>query len=259
MENLFIAFLVVAIPGAIYFLIRNLQEEISAEFYYSGKTPLELKAKYGRFELTQTLLFISISLFLAIILYFLLSWMSNFRFDFIKDLFVIVPRKKTLLYASGLSGFAIGSRVSLTLAKKIQGKDWEEFMAYFIQRYKVNYLLIAGRLSKIILVIAAGLWLLFLDSYSSFGKTEIRINRFAGLGATVYAYSDVLEIHEFRKRMNPDRTVEDIPYFLLYFSDGKNWSSLHSGFGDFKMDKTVIEFVAEKTGKTPTVSLYGTE
>ena len=166
---------------------------------------------------------------------------------------LIKANRKVIAVFSILNGLLYGSTIPVLITKKILKRRWNSYLSY--EKAKENGRFYANiKLAKIITVFVCFGTFLMTDFYSFFGKDEILINDFMGIGAHKYKYSEITSIKHIEKFYSYEGKHADKEFYIIKFHDRRKWNSIEDGLNDRNKNKLLIKMIQEKS-KVPIIEL----
>lgn len=208
----------------------------------------ELADEYQKYENRGSSLFIIFAFLFTYPIFVLLQAISNYFYSMVqnKGIFVGTETIAWVITAFFIS-FILGGVCSQIVLLKQLKERWEEYIKFQDLKYKFNTIKGGKCLAITSTILTLILTISLLDSYSSFNEKEVRINHFLGFGTTHYRYKDIVKIEAIKVIKKRENTSKEVKYFRIIFNDGYTWSSVDSGFNDYKKDSKIIALIKKKT------------
>jgi len=250
-SNTIVVFLVFAIMPALLAIFQKLYstKQIEEDKQYNAE---ELTAKFKNWNI--------ISLFMGWILMVIsmYGWYQALVFLFNQHNKSIVESSKFFVPPSiGIwflmamfLGMATGAVLAFMLQVLILGQDFPLYIRYYNMKYGFDAF---GALKPMLIgisVIAFVVSSFSFNIYSSFANSGIAIGQ--GFGTAKYAYSEVAQVKYVLKFRAPNGNIKKNPYFVIYFNNGRKWSSRDRGYNSVAKNQALIEFVLGQSNKSLT-------
>jgi hypothetical protein len=159
---------------------------------------------------------------------------------------LITANRKLIAVFSIFNGLIYGATVSLFIAKIILNKRWNSYLKYVkekeAERFYVNI-----KFYKIITFVTCAGTFLLIDCYTFFGKENILINDFMGIGTKSYKYNEIISIKHIGKFHHYESKSKSNEYFTIKFDDKRKWNSMDDGFNDYKKNEILMKMIQDRS------------
>lgn len=224
----------------VYYVLERLNPVLRTP-YQPQLTYEELSKKYGAIlnkAIMQGLVGIPV---LTVVLKFLLYFLIMFRLSFLDDAVIMIPPPEYALWilAAVLSiVFSFSFLTTIIYYKTFT--DWEEYLCYLNIRVRFDFVFYANYLGRILSLLLILATYMMFDWFYVFGREEVKLNDFFGLGTAKYAYEMVEEVKvvEEYKTILGNHLVA--PYYKVTFKDGATWNSFYEGYSNFDLNAGII-------------------
>ncbi len=224
----------------IYYVMERLNPILRTP-YQPELTYEQLSQKYGAIlnkAIVQGLVLIPV---LTVVLKYLLYYSIMFRLSFLSDAVVIIPPPEFAQWLlAGVFAFVLGFSFLTTLVYYKAFTDWEEYLCYLNQRLNFDFVFYANYVGRIVSLLLVLLTLMMFDWFYTFGREEVKINDFIGMGTTKYAYDMIEEVKVVEAYQTPFGNTLDLPHYHVLFKDGGTWNSLFEGYTNFDLNAGIV-------------------
>ncbi len=163
-----------------------------------------------------------------------------------KSIYLIRPNRFARLLVALLGGSALGLALSPAVFKRLLGANYEDYVEYQNHLTGLNNELCARSLSIFLVLAYAVVSVFFLHWYSAFGPVGMRQAQLLSTKIQEHEYSEIVHIEERSSFERPDGKRYPQEHFLVFFRDGKQWSSRNSGYDDDVRNRELLQFLREK-------------
>ncbi|MFH1199345.1 MAG: hypothetical protein V1650_04230 [Candidatus Omnitrophota bacterium] len=147
-------------------------------------------------------------------------------------------------------GIVSGAALAFMSQILLLGKDFPLYIRYYNIKYGFDAFVMLKLMLIGVSVIAFIASILSFNFYSSFTGSGIVIGKI--FGKVQYAYSEVSQVKYVLKFRAPNGNIKENPYFVIYFNDGRKWSSRDRGYNSVTKNQALIEFVLGQSNKSLT-------
>ena len=217
----------------------------------SSKTFPQLNHEYAKWELLALpVVMVSVTAITAII-----WWMLTIIYQgqiqrlepsvYVIELPPIVWTLPALFFALFLSALPLHF-----LFLRLLGKHrYAEYVEYGNQKFQINAWKLFKYLGNLLLPLCLLATMMALDCYTRIGEREIVVNRFFGIGDTVYAFEQVESITRVQSLSAPEGDMMRRGYYVVRFNGGDSYDFYRSwNATGIERQRDIAQYVAAATG-----------
>ncbi|MCZ2140300.1 MAG: hypothetical protein LC096_02790 [Bacteroidia bacterium] len=224
----------------VYYIIERLYPILRNT--HSNEIPFEiLSQKYKKLTNRFTLLGLLVIPILTVIIRFALYYLLVFRISFLNDnVIAILPPSYAQWILSGVLGFIVGVWFLSTIIYYKILTDWENYLYYIQKSIRIDVAFYSNYLGRIAVFVLLIVFYMMFDWFYVFGREEIKLNDFLGIGVHKYSYDMVKEIHEVKEYQTPFGNTISYPHYILYMNDGNKWNSIFEGHNNTELNAEIV-------------------
>ena len=149
-------------------------------------------------------------------------------------------------FGGGFLALGIFSRFILTLIRKLKDEEhYAQFITYLQRKQNMNVERLNVHLGIAFIILGAGIYLLALNTYTLFGKENVKYSSFWDLGSKSYSYEEIEKIICYDAFEAPNGNTVYREHYVIKFRDGQSWNSRNQGYDEDDKNDEVFYWLEE--------------
>lgn len=149
-------------------------------------------------------------------------------------------------FGGGFLGLGIFSRFIFTFIRKVKDEQsYTQFITYLQRKQNMNVERLNVHLGIAFIILGSGIYLLALNTYTLFGKEQIKYSSFWDLGSKSYPYEEIEKIICYDAFEAPNGNTVYREHYVIKFRDGQNWNSRNQGYDEEEKNDEVFDWLEE--------------
>ncbi|MBK3518479.1 hypothetical protein [Carboxylicivirga marina] len=239
----------IAISGIVIITVILIRTLLSFKFEKDdySRTTDDLRNEFQRKDfLILLLFFISIPLFATLNTNALES-LSEMVISVSDSVFIIKPEFETWLLLALMMSFGISVIVVFSVANTVFKEKASQYWIYYNRKYRTNATAILKYLSVILISGSSLLICLQLNTFIKFNDEAVVINQSLDFADTEYQYDQIDKLVHYDKKVAPNGSIIDKPYYAIHFGDNFIWRTTDGLRTPHIDDDKIFKFLSDKT------------